>query len=410
MFDHLFDLEAIMARHRTGAAIVKWKEKNGKRIKLWYACVSYFDEQGKRRQWLKKPDEGNTKTAARELAKKMLDELEGQGEKAIDSANMTFAQLAEFYKETYLVDPEYIDGRKVVGLRNKYDFELRLNVLKIFFRGRKLRSITHGDLEKYRTTRLKTPIVVGRNTRGTDKPGNPVQRQRSIATVNRELSLLRRVFNVAVENGWMLKNPFSMGKSLINPGNEKPRERILTKQEEDKLIAACTNYRAHLKPIIICALDTGMRRGEMFKLKWSDIDFANRMIFVRAFNTKTMRERQVAMTERLSQELVKIYESSNKSSDELIFNIATSIKTAFTKIKQIAGVPDLRFHDLRHTHATRLVAAHISLSEVGRALGHTQANTTYRYVNANVETARRAAAALDEFNNIDIKNERSVIN
>jgi integrase len=58
-----------------------------------------------------------------------------------------------------------------------------------------------------------------------------------------------------------------------------------------------------------------------------------------------------------------------------------------------AGLPDVRFHDLRHTAATRLVAAHLPLPEVGRVLGHTQANTTYRYVNANIETTRRAAAA-----------------
>jgi hypothetical protein len=58
----------------------------------------------------------------------------------------------------------------------------------------------------------------------------------------------------------------------------------------------------------------------------------------------------------------------------------------------------VRFHDLRHTAATRLVGAHIPLSEVGRVLRHTQANTTYRYVNANIESARRAAAALDMFN------------
>ena len=63
-----------------------------------------------------------------------------------------------------------------------------------------------------------------------------------------------------------------------------------------------------------------------------------------------------------------------------------------------AGLPDVRFHDLRHTAATRLVAAHPPLPEVGRVLGHTQANTTYRYVNANLETTRRAAALLDAFN------------
>lgn len=149
-----------------------------------------------------------------------------------------------------------------------------------------------------------TPVIVGRNTRGTGKPGNPTTRQRSIATVNRELSLLRRIFNVAVENGWLLKNPFSTGKSLINPGDEKPRERILTKEEEQSLLAACDGPRAHLKPIIIMALDTGIRRGEMLKLRWVDIDFENRIINTQALNTKTIRERGGGMSARLYKEML----------------------------------------------------------------------------------------------------------
>src|SRR5436190_22514144 len=68
------------------------------------------------------------------------------------------------------------------------------------------------------------------------------------------------------------------------------------------------------------------------------------------------------------------------------------------KSRSAKGLPDVRFHDLRHTAATRLVAAHLPLPEVGRVLGHIQANTTYRYVNANIETTRRAAALLDAFN------------
>ncbi len=81
-----------------------------------------------------------------------------------------------------------------------------------------------------------------------------------------------------------------------------------------------------------------------------------------------------------------------------MFGIIANVKRSFTAARCKTGLKDLRFHDLRHTAATRLVGAHIPLSEVGRVLGHTQANTTYRYVNANAETARRAAAALDAFN------------
>lgn len=62
----------------------------------------------------------------------------------------------------------------------------------------------------------------------------------------------------------------------------------------------------------------------------------------------------------------------------------------------------MRFHDLRHTYATRLVSRHLPLAEVSRVLGHTQPTMTYRYTNLTVETARRAAAALDEMHNSNL--------
>jgi integrase len=82
----------------------------------------------------------------------------------------------------------------------------------------------------------------------------------------------------------------------------------------------------------------------------------------------------------------------------LVFGVSDNVKRSFMAARSKTGLNDVRFHDLRNTAATRLVGAHIPLSEVGRVLGHSQANTTYRYVNANVETAKRAAAALDAFN------------
>jgi integrase len=141
-----------------------------------------------------------------------------------------------------------------------------------------------------------------------------------------------------------------------------------------------------------------MRRGEIFGLKWSDVDFEERVLTIRAFNTKTMKERQVSLTTRLAIELEKLWDASPKIKDKLVFGFSNNVKKSFTSVRAKAGLPDIRFHDLRHTAATRLVAAHLPLPEVGRVLGHTQANTTYRYVNANIETTRRAAAALDAFN------------
>lgn len=111
-----------------------------------------------------------------------------------------------------------------------------------------------------------------------------------------------------------------------------------------------------------------------------------------------MKERQVSLTARLTQELETLWEQSTKDPRQRVFGILDNVKRSFTAARSAAGLPDVRFHDLRHTHATRLVGAHIPLAEVGRVLGHTQPSTTYRYVNANVETARRASAALDAFN------------
>jgi integrase len=383
-----------MPRYRTGCALERKIKKGKKTLKVWYARIEYTDDSGVKRRIEKKPTY-NSEASARDKAREMLAKLDSDN-KAFDAQAMTFAQLADHYKKTFLVEPEYRDGRKIAGLRSKYDYEKRLVPLKTFFGRKRVRAITHGDLEQYKTNRLKTPVVIGRNTRGTKEKGSPKERDRSIATVHRELSFLRRILNVAVSNGWLQKNPFEMGRSLINPGDEKPRERILTREEETRLLAGCVEAKAHLKAILICALDTGMRRGEMFKLKWSDMDFENGLITIRAFNTKIMRERQVAMTSRLISELLPLSECAEP--EALVFNVKTSVKTAFDKLKKKLGLADLRFHDLRHTHATRLVSKQLPLAEVGRMLGHTQANTTFRYVNANVETARRAAAMLDEYN------------
>jgi integrase len=96
------------------------------------------------------------------------------------------------------------------------------------------------------------------------------------------------------------------------------------------------------------------------------------------------------MTVRLARELEAIAVQAPRRPDDLVFGIADNVKRSFDTVRRVADLHDVRFHDLRDTASRR---ADIPLSEVGRVLGHTQANTTYRYVNANIDTARRAAAA-----------------
>jgi integrase len=134
-----------------------------------------------------------------------------------------------------------------------------------------------------------------------------------------------------------------------------------------------------------------MRRGELFKLHWNDLDFERRVIRVKGTHTKTQRERTVPLTRRAGLVLTEWRQSNKK---EHVFPF-TDVKAAFSAVRKVAGLEDLRFHDLRHTAITRMVRGGISPSEAGKVAGHTQPTTTYRYINTDMESLERIAAVLE---------------
>lgn len=371
-----------MGRARTGSIFKREKRdtETGRLVTSWWARLTFNDSITGRRRDLQRKAEG--RAHAREMVQALLAEFDATDGRAFLHENKTFSDLANYFREHFLVPAQYVEGRKVAGLRSLPTVLGQLKVMEEHFGKRKLRQISNGDLRSFQAARLATPARGG---------------QRAIASVNRELALLRRMLNVAEAEGWILRSPFKLGKPLISLADERKRERILTRDEELRLLEACTGRRSHLRAIIISALDTGMRQGELLKLRWRDVDLESGNILIAAFNTKTMRERAVRMTIRMRLELETLYERSSKEGDSLIFGVSDNVKHGFDGVRRAAGLGDVRFHDLRHTAATRLVRSHMPLSEVGRILGHTQPNTTYRYVNADIETARRAAAALDAF-------------
>jgi integrase len=369
-------------RERVGSVVRRKGRGNGAKP-TWWARVTYTDPvTGKRHDRQRRAE---NKVDAGDKVHELLAEVDATGGRSLAKEHMTFFDLATYFENHYLIPAEYVDGRKVAGVRSISPAVAAVKVLKEHFGLRQLRGITHSDIRSFRAERLAKPTKA--------------KKQRSVAAVNRELEKLRRLLNIAEREGWILRNPMRSGDSLISVADERKRERIITRDEELRLLSACDDrWRRHLRPIVVCALDTGMRRGEILSLKWSDVNFEERVLTIRAFNTKTMKERQVSLTVRLALELETLWESSPKIREGLVFGFTNNVKRSFTSARTAAGLPDIRFHDLRHTAATRLVAAHLPLPEVGRVLGHTQANTTYRYVNANIETTRRAAAALDAFN------------
>jgi integrase len=378
-----------------GSIMKRWKckseHKHNKNCSVsWWARVIHIDpETGKRHDLQRRAE---SRTGAIDARDKLIAEIEASAGQSVGKERMTFGNLCDYYEKHYVKEAEYVDGRKVAGLRSLATVKTQLEVLRAHFGSRHLRSLTYGAIREFRNARLKAK---------TRNDG-----QRSITSVNRELALLRRMLNVAVSESFIVGgNPFHKGDPLINTADEKKRQRIITRDEEKALLSACdAPKRGHLKAIIIAALDTGCRLGELLKLRWRDVDFDNGQITLIAFNTKTASARTVALTIRLRLELERLKADAPDDLRMRVFGIVSNVKSAFTGARNDAGLTDLRFHDLRHSAATRLVGAHIPLAEVGRILGHTQSNTTYRYVNADRETAIRAAAALDRYNVVESDN------
>lgn len=382
-----------MPRERTGSVRerVSYDEK-GKRHVTLYARVTYTDLSGKRKTIERKAD---SRSHAKELNKQIIRELDEQGTRTLDAYRMTFKQLADWFESRYLIPPKYVGDRKVAGRRTYEDARLILKSLVRFFGAATVREITHADVERFKQKRLDTPVV------SKNKAGEITStRQRAIRSVNVELSLLRRILNVAVREGWLARSPFLEGDSLVSAADENKRDRILSREEEERLLAVCVGRRAHLRPIIICALDTGMRRGEMFKLRWRDVDLFSRSIHIQAFNTKTMSERNVPISHRLEKELTGISTRNRPKPTDLVFGISGTIKRSLKTACRLASVADFHLHDCRHVYATRLIQGGMPVEQVARLLGHTSITTTYRYVNKTPDVHTRAVEILDSINRV----------
>jgi integrase len=395
--------------------IYKKHKRKGKKgeieeVSVPYIRVRYTGADGKRHAIWKQVE---NPAHARRVRANITARYEAEGEEAFAYARKTFNELSDEYEKHYLHKAVFVDGRKVSGMRSLKPALSNLKVLREHFGNHRLRSITYGQIELFKAERLATPVISRKK-----KPKAPKRRPRTVAAVQRELQLLRAMLNYAVRERWLRENPFTAGKGLISSADERQRERILTKEEEARLLETCgprtvtyrrrgkevTHHddgepRRHLRALIICALDTGLRFGEMRRMTWAQVDFALGLIYIESTHTKTLKPRTVGMSKRLQVELRgwrKSMTTGNGPSD-LVFGIHSSVKTAWAKVRELAGLQDVRLHDLRHTYATRIERSkRISTAQLGRLLGHTNPRTTYRYVNQDTSVIDEATRILDE--------------
>jgi len=208
------------------------------------------------------------------------------------------------------------------------------------------------------------------------------------SSINRDLSCLSKMFSKAIDWGYLNENPLARIKRFSEKDNM--RERVLSEEEEERLVQHSSE---HLKPIIITASNTGMRLGEILRLKWSQIDLNTRRI--RVENTKSGKNRLI----EINQNLYDVLRLKNGQSPYVFPNPdtgkpLTTVKRAFKSACRRAGIEGLRFHDMRHTFGTRLIQSGVDIETVRDLMGHHSISVTQRYLHTNEKRRRDAVESL----------------
>ena len=287
--------------------------------------------------------------------------------------------FSEFVDETFL-------PWSTANKRSHREDEQRSVTLKGFFGEKHLRDIKPMMIEKFKRERLATPTK--HDTEERPRPRSP-------ASVNRDLACLSKILSMAFDNELIDSNPMRRVRLLKENGS---RERFITADEEVKLFAKLTGRRDHIRSVVTVALNTGMRRGEILDLQWEHVNFVARTIFIA--RSKTGKTRTIPMNDIVFEELKALKQDAGTR--DFVFSVSKtgvnidSIKTGWRNACAAAGLVDLRFHDTRHTFATRLRANGVHEWDIRDLLGHTTTRMTSVYTHQTPANLRQAVTTLGQ--------------
>lgn len=208
----------------------------------------------------------------------------------------------------------------------------------------------------------------------------------STSTVSRELQLLGHVFTVAIrEWGYGLNNnPVSL---IRKPTPNKARDRVLSNDERASLISSLDSCRnPWIKPVVIFAMETAARRGEILSLTWDRVDLQR--------GTAKVDGKTGPRTIPLSPTCIALLKALPRSLDGRVFPVTVeALKQSYERVLARAGIHNFTFHDLRHDALTRLAKKGLSVLELRAISGHTSANMLQRYVSIDAgDLAEKLAA------------------
>lgn len=304
---------------------------------------------------------------------RQAEQVERQARQAVFEGRYGKQAGAESF--TKFVNEVYIPWAKVNKRSWYHDTRYALIICE-FFKGK-----TFGDISPIFVEHFKRHRRDGLTRRGT---------ARNMATVNRELAQLSKIFSLAVDNGYCETNPCRK----VRPFRvDNKRERVLTTAEESELLAVLISRDAALRSVTLLALHTGMRRGEMVKLRWVDVDFSANAIHVPSEITKNGRARSIPLNQTALSALHELKERAAGAERVLGYSKDT-LNRKFGAAVAAAGIAGVTLHTLRHTFATRLKDAGVDPFTVRDLLGHRTIQMTNDYTHATPETMRCGVQAL----------------
>jgi site-specific recombinase XerD len=338
---------------------------------VWWTCIRY---KGRR---IQKSLETSDRRLAKDIEAKIRTEIvEGSYFEKLVGQNKTFKDMMDRFMKEYA--PK-------VSSNMQRSYTTSLKHLNPFFGESNLLSISPKMVSRYKVLR-------------NDEGAAP-------ASVNRELSMLSKAFNLSVrEWEWLKDNPASR---VTKDKENNERDRWLTKDEEKKIL---DNSPEWLRDIIIFALNTGLRLQELLSLEWSRVNLLRRTILVQETkngNPKTLPLNKIALDVLNQRSKVKSIKN-----DYVFFNSngkkinPHGLRVSFYTVLRKVRIENLWLHDLRHTFATRLAQAGVDLYKISKLLGHKDIKMTQRYAHHCPDSLRDGVEILESDYNLTTVGEK----
>jgi integrase len=324
------------------------------RSSVWYIDYSFNGKRVRKRI-------GPSREHAEDFLAEITRKIRKGNTKGLDRQDFLFFEK---------VCDEYLNYSKANKAKSSYRRDqISISNLLNAFCGKLITDITAYELERYKNKR-----------RDKVKP----------ATVNRELACIKHMFTKAFDWELIKENTTKCVKLFKEPPG---RIRYLSEEEMKRLLDCCRKY---LRPIVVMALNTGMRKSEILALKWSDVDMINRMIKIT--NSKNNETRYVPINDTLFATLIKMPNCSTGEMKVFAWDNGKPIKyinNGFYNAMKRANIINFRFHDLRHTFASHLVMKGVDIRIIQQLLGHKTLAMTMRYSHVSNDAMKAAVDKLD---------------